>query len=333
MKDVRKFSDDEMAVHLKLVKDIIAFSFKENLSKVKSVIDMKIIAFVVDDANDFDVKLVEYSLGLYRENNSFFSNIKGILRKVGNSHADSIIGLTKPKVLEVEFAELLKTKFYSFRNMDTNLNVDCDTIQLQAYAKEQPFKIWSVVKAKKMKLSPEIMHLLNSMEEFDKSKSDYESQRVKRPMPPKYEKPVYEGAFYLSGTYIGPFYERGLLGTSILLQSGGKYYVISGAQDPRNPAARYLSGYVIGNSQIMIDRGRNGTPATKVSISDVETYQEDQVIYAQKLKTSQEEFAQDQQNYIESMRRYNDAVVKNIGLKKECDEKARTMIISFHSLM
>lgn len=124
------------------------------------------------------------------------------------------------------------------------------------------------------------------------------------PSKPEYIKPKYNGVFYLSGEYIGPFASGG-----IIVKSSGQYYLIKGAMEPRNFFAKYLNGYVEDTDrEILLDLGRKGTPCKVVYLSDRETYLDDQKEYQSKVTQAKDEYQRKLKVYNDAIKQYSDHI-------------------------
>jgi len=101
-----------------------------------------------------------------------------------------------------------------------------------------------------------------------------ERESIKKALEALPEKPVYDGAFRLSGS-VRKCYQDG-----VALESQGKLYFV---KDAKCPDAPLLHGWVEDNGEtVTLDFGRNGREAKIVEISDKEKAQDDRKAFNEK---------------------------------------------------
>ena len=113
---------------------------------------------------------------------------------------------------------------------------------------------------------------------------------LERPEKPEYEKPEYNGAWYLSGQCRGKYDEGG-----IIVQRGDRYFVVSNADPCLLP---YVHGYVVDDGKsITLNLGHSGRYADILRLVDRETYVEDQNDYRRRIAEAQAEFKEAVKTY------------------------------------
>jgi hypothetical protein len=113
---------------------------------------------------------------------------------------------------------------------------------------------------------------------------------LERPEKPEYEKPEYNGAWYLSGQCRGNYDEGG-----IIVQRGDRYFVVSNADPCLLP---YVHGYVVDDGKsITLNLGHSGRYADILRLVDRETYVEDQNDYRRRIAEAQAEFKEAVKTY------------------------------------
>lgn len=305
---------------------IISFSLKNKLSKVKNDIEEKILSSL-RDSSVFDDSVIDSTLKLYKEERLVFNKHKDLFSKVGGKYFANIISLCDPKVLNEEFINYLRNELKHFRNTDTSLVVDCDPIYINNLAKM--YEIKSILESCRINLDSKINTLIESMYDFELAKANYESVSSYLPSEPFYVNPVYDGVYYLSGAYIGKFFDI----YGILVQSGDKYYIVAGASGPANPNAAIVGGYVKSIGQKTFQRNGRSRTGIVVSQSDIESYREDQAAFAEKIKNAQENYAFQLNNYRESLQKYNESKSKKIALKSLADQLASVMVANIQEIL
>ncbi len=119
---------------------------------------------------------------------------------------------------------------------------------------------------------------------------------------PVYEKPAYSGAWFLSGSYRANYTSPSGEIEGVVVTKGDRYFVVLGAA-PAGGYVDYLSGYVEDSGRaITLDVGRSGRDADVVTLTDKESYRDDQETYSSQVAEAKAKYDRELATYKESAR-------------------------------
>lgn len=146
---------------------------------------------------------------------------------------------------------------------------------------------------------------------------------------PTYEKPEYSGAWYLSGNYRANYTgENGDI-DGVVITKGSRYFVVLGAE-PAGGYVSYLNGYVEDTGRVItLDVGRSGRDADVVTLTDRESYRDDQEAYAEQVSEAKATYRQQLAQYEQANREQKVAVEKLAATMAALGQEQERLVAAF----